>query len=221
MDALSPPASARAGSPAARDAAGTAERRQLTDRRAGWTSLPDEAVCMIEHELATANTVVRGYLRMLLSERHGGLNSDQGHFAREALRARARGLSRALKFELIYPVDATFDETFDACVQRNGARGFLKEEGDVVTLRDEDYNLLGVGRTRRPAWELDFSQGQKNTIVVHANDAVKANQAAFLDLNDRQEVQIHAAKARVVARCCWHAGGRRRGGGCRWRGETR
>ncbi len=54
--------------------------------------LRGEVVGMIEHEVRTAITVVRGYLRMLLSERHGPLTPDQWCFSNEARRATERVL---------------------------------------------------------------------------------------------------------------------------------
>ncbi len=52
--------------------------------------LRGEVVGMVEHEIRTAVTVVRGYLRILLSEHHGPLNPDQWSFSREARRATDR-----------------------------------------------------------------------------------------------------------------------------------
>jgi two-component system sensor histidine kinase KdpD len=53
--------------------------------------LRGELAGMIEHELLTAHTVARGYLRMLLAGRGGALGPEQATWVREALRALARG----------------------------------------------------------------------------------------------------------------------------------
>jgi two-component system sensor histidine kinase KdpD len=45
-----------------------------------------EIAAMIEHDMGTATTVVRGYLRMLLEERAGELTEEQRHFLLEARR---------------------------------------------------------------------------------------------------------------------------------------
>jgi signal transduction histidine kinase len=50
------------------------------------TILQDEIAGMIEHEIRTASTVIRGYLRLLLDQRAGELNDRQCDFLREASR---------------------------------------------------------------------------------------------------------------------------------------
>jgi signal transduction histidine kinase len=52
--------------------------------------LCDEASGMVEHEIRTASTVVRGYLRMLLDGRPGPLSEEQAGFLREAQRETER-----------------------------------------------------------------------------------------------------------------------------------
>lgn len=52
----------------------------------GDAPLASEVAGMIEHEIGTAATVVRGYLRMLLEERAGPLTSEQKSFLLEARR---------------------------------------------------------------------------------------------------------------------------------------
>jgi signal transduction histidine kinase len=84
--------------------------------------LASEVACMIEHEIGTASTVIRGYLRMLLEERPGALTSEQKSFLLEARRETDRigslvsnllelaaadsaaGLSIALKTERLQPL---------------------------------------------------------------------------------------------------------------------
>ncbi|MFQ5700008.1 MAG: ATP-binding protein [Myxococcota bacterium] len=70
--------------------------RLAQDRRAargesGVLELPpDEFFGMIEHEIRTASTVIRGYNRMLLDERVGSLNECQTGFLHEMRRATER-----------------------------------------------------------------------------------------------------------------------------------
>ena len=65
---------------------------QLSSRlqsQAGVESEPvlcDEVSSMVEHEIRTSSTVVRGYLRMLLDGRPGPLTGEQAGFLREARR---------------------------------------------------------------------------------------------------------------------------------------
>jgi signal transduction histidine kinase len=60
-------------------------------RDSGGGEVPrDEYFGMIEHEIRTATTVIRGYSRMLLDERVGELNESQSGFLREVRRASER-----------------------------------------------------------------------------------------------------------------------------------
>jgi signal transduction histidine kinase len=52
--------------------------------------LCDEVSSMVEHEIRTSSTVVRGYLRMLLDGRPGPLTGEQAGFLREARREAER-----------------------------------------------------------------------------------------------------------------------------------
>lgn len=52
--------------------------------------LRDEVSGMVEHEIRTASTVVRGYLRLLLDGRPGPLTEEQSGFLREARRETER-----------------------------------------------------------------------------------------------------------------------------------
>ena len=56
----------------------------------GSPPLCDEASGMVEHEIRTASTVVRGYLRMLLDGSAGRLSGKQREFLGEALRETQR-----------------------------------------------------------------------------------------------------------------------------------
>jgi two-component system sensor histidine kinase KdpD len=72
--------------------AGTASgARSPWPESAGDGPLRSELAGMIEHELLTAHTVARGYLRMLLAGSAGPLSAEQQTWAREGLRALARG----------------------------------------------------------------------------------------------------------------------------------
>lgn len=71
----------------------TAELRRA---RAEGSSLPapgSELASLVEHEVRTASTAVRGYLRMLLDEQAGPLQPQQSNFLREARRANDRVLA--------------------------------------------------------------------------------------------------------------------------------
>ncbi len=61
--------------------------RKGTDTPAAFCS---EAAARIEHEIGTALTAMRGYLKLLLSEAHGRLNPEQWSFAAEARRSTER-----------------------------------------------------------------------------------------------------------------------------------
>ena len=54
--------------------------------RDGAAPFASEIAAMIEHDMGTASTVLRGYLRMLLEERAGPLGSEQRSFVLEARR---------------------------------------------------------------------------------------------------------------------------------------
>jgi signal transduction histidine kinase len=76
---------------------------------AGGTVLHDEIAGMIEHEIRTATTVIRGYLRLLLDERAGELAERQRDFLGEACRETER-------------ISALVDDLLDVAASE-GARG--------------------------------------------------------------------------------------------------
>lgn len=63
---------------------------------------------------------------------------------RDRLRERAGALSQAFKLELIFPVGEGLDAVFQKTVARNVDRGFLLEEGDVLTVPEETRAALGL-----------------------------------------------------------------------------
>ncbi len=65
------------------------ELRRLGHVERGFPS-HEEVLGMIEHEIRTATTVIRGYTRMLLDERVGPVNSTQQSFLAEARRGTER-----------------------------------------------------------------------------------------------------------------------------------
>jgi glycerol-3-phosphate O-acyltransferase len=89
--------------------------------------------------------------------------------ARAALQDRARALSRAFKFEFIYPVDATFEQTFDACVARNVDRGFLSDEGAQVRVPEEPRAAVGLAYTANLI--ASFVESYES-VVRHVGDVV-------------------------------------------------
>lgn len=66
------------------------ERRQALGESSVLELPRDEFFGMIEHEIRTASTVIRGYNRMLLDERVGALNECQTGFLHEMRRATER-----------------------------------------------------------------------------------------------------------------------------------
>lgn len=66
------------------------ELRRTAEPSERHTPLRGEIPGMIEHEIRTASTAVRGYLRMLLDERAGAINPTQRRFLEEARRASGR-----------------------------------------------------------------------------------------------------------------------------------
>ncbi len=71
----------------------TQELRQARGRGERKGPLGAEISGMIEHEIRTASTAVRGYLQMLLDQRAGEINPTQSRFLEEAQRASGRILS--------------------------------------------------------------------------------------------------------------------------------
>ena len=61
--------------------------REGTDTPEAFRS---EAAARIEHEIGTALTAMRGFLKLLLSEAHGSLNPEQWSFVAEARRSTER-----------------------------------------------------------------------------------------------------------------------------------
>lgn len=81
------------------------------------------------------------------------------------------------------------------------------DKSDVVTIRDDNFTLIGVGICRFSARELDLVLHElhrvsnvkvSSPIVVHASEMVAAEQMAFVDQNDRQLVRATAEKMRSL-----------------------
>jgi glutamate 5-kinase len=93
------------------------------------------------------------------------------------------------------------------------------EKGDAVTLRDREYDVVGVGRTRFSSREivslcniiepeyksaklnvdraLTSSPGARSAIIVHNDQMIPASGACFVDLNDRQLISSVALRMKL------------------------
>lgn len=84
------------------------------------------------------------------------------------------------------------------------------EKLDVVTIRNADFELVGMGQSRYSARELEKlvaqyesdasvqKQSDDTPIVVHVNDLFAAKDIAFVDQNDRQLVMAAAVRLRGI-----------------------
>jgi len=65
----------------------------------------------------------------------------------------------------------------------------LFERGDAVTIRGNNYELVGIGRVRCGSSELGKLRSERpSTIVIHANEMLASARVRFLSINDRQTV---------------------------------